>query len=107
MTRVTDKTVPESVSVSDTVCQSPHVQLQDDQSQVTVSSSVAGHLLFSLVQSHAAQVKRKFQLSLIQLAASISSLTNVRVRDAICCFVLNSSVGLCFFSVTDNVPVAR
>ena len=57
--RVADKPVTECVSIGDTVCQSPHVQLSNDQSQLTAYSNIAGHLLASLVHSSAAHVKRK------------------------------------------------
>jgi len=66
--RVTDKPVTE-YAAEIFVCQSPHVQLNDDQSQLTTSStttttatSAADHSLFSLVHSSPANVKRKCPL---------------------------------------------
>ena len=60
---MTDKPVSECVSVNDTACQTGHhVQLSDDRSSLTTtcSSSIAGHLLASLVtDSSATPIKCK------------------------------------------------
>jgi len=60
---VVDNPVTLYVITSDTVCQSPHVQLNNDRSQLTTCSSAAGHLLCSLVPSSATHAKRKRYLS--------------------------------------------
>jgi len=72
--RVTDvKPVTDCVSIGDiVVCQSPHVQLHNDQSQLTTSTSAAGHLLSSLVHSSTAHVKRECRLFIISISLAYS-----------------------------------